>query len=229
MKRIFKKFLVATMMALTALGCTACGEIIIDLDSDAHACGYGLKSVGLEKSGSKHEFADAMKSWATTHTKPTVYTYHLLDSYTVNDTITIAENVYVGVCEFDYELTYNKNNVVLPASGNGGFFVYDCSKHGCYHNMDEALVLTNDYLNFAIAKTNVEAAANVKKFNKDVDEKLADAIADAKDADKKFAISADEQIKLDRLVAEMKEANEDLASPEAEADAAAVAALHVST
>ena len=84
-------------------------------------------------------------------------------------------------------------------------------------------ILIEYYLEMEAVPTSKEIAdaEAVEAYNKDMDEKIADLIDAAKEADSKFAISADEQILLNKMVQIYKDNNaaeEDPASTVASAD-----------
>ena len=70
-------------------------------------------------------------------------------------------------------------------------------------------ILIEYYLEMEAVPTSDEIAdaEAVEAYNKDLDEKIADLIDAAKEADSKFAISADEQILLDKMVQIYKDKN----------------------
>ena len=154
MKKIFKKLLVILTTAFMALGVAGCGNI-----EDNHVCGYGFDSIGVQKPLiNDHQLLTASKTWASDKTEPTFYTYHMLDSLTTSNEITIGENVYVGICEAYGSVNFNVEKIKLPK--NGGLFVYGCAPHGCFHYLEEALPISGDYLDFALLKANLEGNEN---------------------------------------------------------------------
>lgn len=118
-----------------------------------HYCRYGFSSngvIGVDKSNMLNINTEIDK-WSTGYSNVYVNYYHLLEDCTVTKPIVIGENVYVGICCYKSTLTYSNDQITLPESGNGGFFVYDCTMHGCYNEKEPATTLSNGYLDFVLA------------------------------------------------------------------------------
>ena len=150
------------------LAAPALASCNVDLKSNVHVCNYGFFHED-DASGEKYgiEGSDdvelAKNVWSKGKEQPTFYTYHMVVDYDFRNTqITVGENVYVGLCCAKSTIQYDKSKITLPESGNGGFFIYDCSLHGCYANMDEAIPLTNDYLEFVTLRYELTAAEEVE-------------------------------------------------------------------
>ena len=155
-----KKIKYILMLCLTAILLTviplACGDISIDLTVDSHLCYYGYESIGIEyHNSSNNEFNVESKKWAENQATPTVYVYHLLSNFDDSrvESFTIGENVYVGICCFQYNYTASESKCTVKGT-NGGFFVYDCTRHGCFNSCEDAIPLSKGYLDFvsAVAK-----------------------------------------------------------------------------
>ncbi len=152
MKNKLKKIIpliAITLISLFAL--IGCPGITVDLTPTVHNCAYGFKSKGLKSVNESHELITESANWTASATKenPRVYYYHLSRDCNFNTQVTLGDYVYVGVCLYKSTLTGIEGNVITNSTN--GIFVYDCTRHGCYHNQAEAITVSKSIIDFNIA------------------------------------------------------------------------------
>ena len=157
MRKKIKKIIpliVITLISLFAL--IGCPGITVDLTPTVHNCAYGFESKGLKSGNDVHELVTESANWTTSATKesPRVYYYHLSKDCTFNTQVTLGDYVYVGICLYKSALTGIEGNVVTNSTN--GIFVYDCTRHGCYHNQAEAITLSKSIIDFNIALAKIK-------------------------------------------------------------------------
>ena len=157
-KKFIKMIPLIVILLCSIIGLISCDvniDLTLDLSSNYHLCYYGYQSTGLEIISKENQFNNEAKKWAEDKTTPTVYHYHLLSDFSDSqvDAFSIGNNVYVGICCFMSSYTASSTKVTLNGE-NGGIFFYDCTRHGCFNAMDDAIPLSKGYMDFvsAVAK-----------------------------------------------------------------------------
>lgn len=157
MKEKLKKIIpliAITLISLFAL--IGCPGLTVDLTPTVHNCAYGFESKGLKSGSDVHELVTESSNWTTSATKesPRVYYYHLSKDCNFNKQVTLGDYVYVGICLYKSALTGIEGNVITNSTN--GIFVYDCTRHGCYHNQAEAITLSKSIIDFNIALAKIK-------------------------------------------------------------------------
>ncbi len=172
MKKISKYLFLVAIIALMAFCVTGC---TIPQQQKTHVCLYdefNITQLGELYQTDEHDFIIMSKPaipdqtdesgnvitpgqeggvWTKDYPEddPFVGAYAMCYDLELTTTITLGQNVYVGICTHSAKLTFNGGEVIVPE--NSGFYLYDCEAHGCYASMEVAQGLSSNYLDFAYA------------------------------------------------------------------------------
>lgn len=151
MKKFLKALSVAGVLTLGLLLGAECNiNLDVDLAEEETNCAYGFVSEPLTAKGFE-ELIDGLNN-GTIAAKPIMY-YHLKQNCVWSGDLVLPDGVSLGLCCFKSTLTFQSNQtldgVEVPPTIDKDLYVYDCTEHGCYAAMDEAIPLTHSYIDFA--------------------------------------------------------------------------------